>query len=119
MYDRRTHCPAPYSSLQKSQFLNCYVSSSLKQISTKLHIFAKFSIMMNLRMDPFFLLFHLKISDILKRDVFRKMAIRGQLHAKKAIQVHLKPSVGFLKANLDSDGILDLVTYRPIEFCPV
>ena len=36
-----------------SQVLNCYISSSLKEISMKLHIFAKFS-MENPCMDPIF-----------------------------------------------------------------
>ena len=53
-------------------FNNCnfYVSSSLMQISTKLHTFAKFS-MVNIHIDPDFS-FHLKISDILKPDVILK-----------------------------------------------
>ena len=53
---------------KKSQVLNCHISSSLKQISMKVHIFSKFS-MENLRMDRSCFSFHLKISDILKRDV--------------------------------------------------
>ena len=52
---------------EKSKCFNCYISSRLKQISTKLHFFAKFS-MVNLLMDPVFH-FTKKNSDILKRDV--------------------------------------------------
>ena len=53
--------------------MNCYISSSLEQISTKLHIVAKFS-MQNPRMDPVFS-FHLKISEILKGDVVSKKGL--------------------------------------------
>ena len=54
MCDRRAHTARPpYNSFQTSQFLNYYISPSLKQISTKPQIFAKLS-MVNLRMNPVF-----------------------------------------------------------------
>ena len=55
------------STRQKSQFLNFYISSSLKDISTRLHIFAILSVV-NLFRNPF-RSFLLKLSEVFKRDV--------------------------------------------------
>ena len=78
MYDRPTYTAAhpPYRHFfLKVSILNCYSSSSVKKISTKLHIFANF----HLYGESMY--FHLKISDILKRDVISE---KGYLRSNRA-----------------------------------
>lgn len=59
-------CHACTFLLKKIQLISTCIPSSLKQISTNLHMFVKISIA-NLLMEPVYL-FHFKFSDILKHD---------------------------------------------------